>query len=113
VFLGSYWPDNLPVSVSVNAGVRLDQSARSVEDVMQLSLADRMALGVSDSHALLLGVGAAYRHGPFEPLVEWSWDVLVGRNAPALRESPMRVSQLPGIDAGADRLDRRRGGRQE
>lgn len=92
IALGSYAPVGSPLTVSVNAGFRLDNSAESVDDPMSLSAADRLALGVSDSNALLLGLGVTYATGDAEILGEWSWDLLVGGDAPDTGESPMRVS---------------------
>ena len=48
-----------------------------------------MALGVSESHAALVGVGAAARVGRSELFADWSWDYLVGDKAPRGRLSPM------------------------
>jgi hypothetical protein len=92
ILLGSWLPAGKRYTASANLGFRLDQSAKSVDNAMLLSLADRMALGVSDSNAFLAGVGGTYRVGPIEALAEWSWDLLVGRNAPAMVSSPMRVT---------------------
>lgn len=73
------------------AGFRYDKSARSAPDADLLSPSDRMALGVSDSHAALVGVGAGVRVGASELFADWSWDYLVGDRAPRARLSPMRV----------------------
>jgi hypothetical protein len=81
-----------PLYLSGYVGYRLDQSAAAAHDADRLSRADRLALGVSQTDALLLGLGADYRIGRVELLGEWSWDFLVGDNAPAADISPMRLS---------------------
>lgn len=88
-------PEGAPFSLSANAGFRLDNSAETVADPDALSLADRMALGASDSNAVLLGLGATYRIGPngsVELLGEATWDLLVGGEAPAVSESPLEAA---------------------
>jgi hypothetical protein len=75
-----------------NGGFRLDRSAGSVPNAERLSDADRMALGVSDASAVLLGVGAVWRGGGgTEVYGEGSWDLLVGTDAPSATESPIRI----------------------
>lgn len=73
------------------AGFRYDKSARSAPDADLLSPSDRMALGVSESHAALVGAGAGVRIGASELFADWSWDYLLGDRAPRARLSPMRV----------------------
>lgn len=92
LLLGSFVPANLPLVASVNLGFRFDQSSSAAEDAELLSLADKMSLGLSDSHAVLFGVGAAWRAGALELLGEWTWDLLVGSQAPKINRSPQRVS---------------------
>ena len=89
---GTYAPPGSGWTVNLNAGARIDQSAKSVDNAAQLSDADRMSLGVSDSHAVLLGAGITYRVGALEFLVEGTWDLLVGGDAPSATESPIRVA---------------------
>jgi hypothetical protein len=79
-------------AIHVNAGVRVDQSAASAPAADRLSLAQRLALGVSDSHALLVGAGWSASLAPGTVFAEWSWDVLIGADAPAPHRSPMRMS---------------------
>jgi len=88
--LGSYavTPD---VVLALNAGYRLDRSAESVDDPSRLSSADRISLGLSGFDAMLLGLGGAYRAGAVELYGEWSWDMLLGSDAPSALESPMRL----------------------
>ena len=73
------------------AGFRYDKSARSAPDADLLSPSDRMALGVSESHAALVGAGAGVRLGASELFADWSWDYLIGDQAPGARLSPMRI----------------------
>jgi len=77
--------------VAVQGGARLDRSAESAPNADRLSQADRLALGISDSNAVLLGAGAGLHRGPLEAFAELSWDLLVGADAPAMTESPMRA----------------------
>lgn len=90
LLMGSYAAP--PLVVAANAGFRLDRSAATVQDPDALSRADRLALGVSDSHAVLTGLGARWRPAPkVELLAEVTWDLLVGDEAPAALESPLRL----------------------
>jgi len=77
--------------LSAQGGFRYDKSAKSAPDADLLSASDRMALGVSESHAALVGAGAGVRFGQSELFADWSWDYLVGDRAPRARRSPMRV----------------------
>lgn len=72
-------------------GFRVDRSAESVDRPEELSPSDRMALGVSDSNAVLVGAGASVRAGGIEWVGEWSLDALVGERAPGGRQWPMRL----------------------
>jgi hypothetical protein len=75
-----------------NAGFRIDRSAASVTDRARVGDSDRLTLGVADANAMLLGAAASRRLGPVEVLGEWSWDLLVGKDAPRAIVSPMRLS---------------------
>jgi hypothetical protein len=77
--------------LSAQGGFRYDRSARSAPGADLLSPSDRMALGVSEFHAALAGVGAGIRLGASELFADWSWDYLIGDQAPRARLSPMRV----------------------
>ena len=79
------------LALTGQAGFRYDKSARSAPDADLLSPSDRMALGVSESHAALVGAGAGVRLGASELFADWSWDYLVGDRAPRARLSPMRL----------------------
>jgi Carboxypeptidase regulatory-like domain len=73
-------------------GVRIDNSANSAPDLTRLRQADRVSLGLSDFHALLVGVGAAHRPLPaLQVFAELSVNLLLGEDAPPLLESPMRA----------------------
>ncbi len=74
------------------AGYRLDRSGKTGDNAATLSRADRLALGVSDFDAALVGLGVAVPVGQATLLGEVSADILVGRGAPAFRQSPLRVS---------------------
>lgn len=78
--------------VSGALGFRLDRSNGAVDDISRLTASDRVALGASDSHALLLAVAGAYDAGPVVALLSLGWDVLVGDDAPGALKSPMRLS---------------------
>jgi hypothetical protein len=78
------------LKVSANAGYRLDRSARSVSGGQYMP-GDRLALGISDFDAVLLGAAASYDLPGWQLFGEWSWDVLVGGRAPAASRWPMRV----------------------
>lgn len=80
------------LTFAVNAGGRLDRSSNTVSDPDRLSLADRMALGASDANAVTLGAGVGWRRGSLALVGDWSWDLLVGADAPRASVSPMRVS---------------------
>ena len=75
-----------------NAGIRLDRSASSAPDAATFSEADRLVLGVSDSSAIVLGVGTAIDVPGARLLLEASWDVLVGSDAPPVSSYPLRVA---------------------
>ena len=78
--------------LSLQAGFRLDESARAAPDVKRLSPADRMALGLSDFHALPVGIAVIQRLGRIELAGELSGELLLGAKAPALLKSPLRAA---------------------
>lgn len=80
------------INVAVNLGARLDRSENTVTNPELLSLADKMSLGVSSSNALLFGAGIAWEKDRLNLAAEWTWDLLVGAEAPAIGESPMRLA---------------------
>jgi hypothetical protein len=71
-----------PGTFSLNAGFRLDNSAKSVEDPETLSLADRVSLGVSDYHAVVGGGHFTMPAGKAFFGAEASLDLFVGDEAP-------------------------------
>jgi hypothetical protein len=74
------------------AGFRFDQSGASSPAVERLRFGDRLAIGLSDSHAVLAALGAAYRLTDLELFTELSADLLVGSKAPELLASPLRAT---------------------
>lgn len=77
-------------SLTLTAGYRLDRSSASV-DADRLSPNDRLALGISEADAVLLGIRGAHRAGPWTMFGELSWDLLLGDAAPSALESPLRA----------------------
>ncbi|MEI9953960.1 MAG: carboxypeptidase-like regulatory domain-containing protein [Pseudomonadota bacterium] len=80
------------VRIASLAGYRLDRGGAAGSDAAHLSSGDRLALGLSEFDAVLLGLGASVRVGKSELLAEVSADVLVGKDAPAFSQSPLRVA---------------------
>jgi hypothetical protein len=78
--------------IGANLGFRLDRSGELGDRYVMPTRAERISLGVSESHAILMGMGAACRLGRAELLAEWTWDWHIGGNAPDVRVSPMRVA---------------------
>ncbi len=100
MLLATYAPPGSDFALAFNAGYRLDRSAEVLDarDRLRIRAGDRLALRLSDSDAVLLGLGASKRLGAretpasrIEVLGELTWDLLVGANAPAALESPLRV----------------------
>jgi hypothetical protein len=90
--LATYLPKSSPLTLSARGGFRLDNSRKAVGAAADnMSRADRLALGINDNNALLLGVAIAWRVAPLELLGEWDWDLQVGRTAPKAFDSPMRL----------------------
>jgi hypothetical protein len=67
-----------PGLLSFSGGFRLDNSAKSVDDPMSLSLSDRVSLGVSDYHALFGGAQLRIPAGKAWVAVEGSLDAFIG-----------------------------------
>ena len=100
LLLATYAPAGSDLALALNAGYRIDRSAEvlGARDRPRLRAGDRLALHLSDSDAILLGLGASKRLGGgtarasrVELLGELTWDVLVGAKAPAALESPLRL----------------------
>jgi Carboxypeptidase regulatory-like domain len=71
-------------TLSLHAGFRFDNSAKSVDMLTTLSFEDRVSLGISDFHAALGGVALRIPLGPRAYVsLEGSTDVFVGDDAPA------------------------------
>ncbi|HEU0029572.1 MAG TPA: carboxypeptidase regulatory-like domain-containing protein [Kofleriaceae bacterium] len=70
-----------PGTISLSGGFRLDNSAKSVDDINALSVEDRVSLGVSDYHAIVAGAQATFGTTTFFG-AEASTDVFVGGGAP-------------------------------
>jgi hypothetical protein len=80
------------LAIGAQVGFRWDRSAAAGDSAARLSRGDRLALGLSDSNAVLAGIGAAYRLGATELLLETSADMLVGSDAPRFARSPLRAA---------------------
>lgn len=100
LLLATYAPPASGLAIALNAGYRVDRSANVLDagERPRLRRGDRLSLRLSDFDAVLFGVGGSKRlggaHTPFAPvevLGELTWDVLVGKNAPAAIESPLRL----------------------
>jgi hypothetical protein len=74
------------------AGVRIDNSANSAPDTERLRYGDLIALGLSDSSALLLGFGVVRRIQAVQVFGELSAQLLLGSQAPPLLQSPLRAA---------------------
>jgi len=88
--IGSLVPGPPSLLISSLIGFRLDNSANAIEDADRMSLSDRLALNVSETNAILLGLAESWRVGEFEVLGEWTWDIYFGESAPSAIQSPMR-----------------------
>jgi len=70
-------------TLSIDAGFRLDNSKKSVDQPDQLSVEDRVSLGVSDFHAALAGLSLRIPAGSRAYVaLEGSTDLFVGSGAP-------------------------------
>lgn len=74
------------------AGVRIDNSANSAPDTERLRYGDLIALGLSDSSALLLGLGVVRRIQAVQVFGELSAQLLLGSQAPPVLQSPLRAA---------------------
>jgi hypothetical protein len=94
-------PDS-PLVVTSRVGFRWDNSAQSAPDPERLSLSDRVALGINQASAVLVGLGVAVKTSPRVALLaDATWDLLVGNDAPTALQSPIVVSG--GVRASLDR----------
>lgn len=83
------------VLVGSGLGFRLGKSSRSAEDPARYSAGDRVALGLSEFNAALVGIGGRYLVAQTELLAEGTADILVGSGAPSLTRSPIRLTVGP------------------
>jgi Carboxypeptidase regulatory-like domain len=91
--LAAWRPRHMPLALLGHVGYRLDNSANSAPDLNRLRAGDRVALGLSDSDAVLVGIGASTRAvHQCELFVDLSLDYLLGDRAPEFRASPVRAS---------------------
>ncbi|MET0285076.1 MAG: carboxypeptidase-like regulatory domain-containing protein [Polyangiales bacterium] len=87
------WRPNKPFALLGHVGYRLDHSANSAPDLRRLRQGDRLALGLSDYDAVLVGIGGSLRMiEKTELFAELSLDMLTGSGAPDLKVSPMRAT---------------------
>jgi hypothetical protein len=73
-------------------GYRFNRSDRVGLDAARLSPGDRLALGLSDFDAWLLGVGASYAVKQTLIKGELTGDFLTGTRAPSIARSPLRAA---------------------
>lgn len=79
------------LTVGAQLGFRYDRSGQSVDDPDRLRQGDRLALGVTEFNAAVIGAAVSHRIGPVELLGEMAWDVLVGEGSPSAGKSPLRL----------------------
>jgi hypothetical protein len=91
--LGAFVPRTSIFTAAASAGFRFDNSANAAPDLTRLRSGDRLALGLSSSNAVLVGVGGSARVAArTDVLAELSADFLVGSAAPPVSQSPMRIN---------------------
>ncbi len=91
--LFAWTPTKKPLNLLANVGFRMDNSANSAPDLRRVRPGDRVALGLSDSHAMLVALGGAYRvQRDILAFGELSANILFGSDAPSFTQSPMRIS---------------------
>jgi hypothetical protein len=91
--LGSYTPPGTDVTIASRAGFRWDNSTKSISDPDRLAPSDRLALGLDQASAALLGLGVAAKvSSRVELTADATWDLLVGSGAPQALDSPIVTS---------------------
>lgn len=75
------------LTLAANLGFRLDNSANAIDQPEQLRAGDRISLGLSDFHALPLGVALAYTSDALEVFGAVHLSMLLG-DVPAFMNSP-------------------------
>jgi hypothetical protein len=89
----AYAPRESRVTLLSAFGFRFDNSHNAAPDLSRVRSGDRLALGLSDSHAALIALGGAYRASDdVEVFGELSGDLLLGSRAPKITQSPLRVA---------------------
>jgi hypothetical protein len=73
-------------------GYRLGQRGDVQDAAANLRPGDRVALGISQFDAVLLGLGLSKKISKTEILGEVTWDILVGSGAPSATDSPFRLA---------------------
>ena len=81
----SFW------TVAAAVGFRADNSANAAPPADTLRPGDRISLGVSEFHSVIVGLGSSLRFANFELLLEFTANLLVGDNAPT-GSSPFRFA---------------------
>lgn len=90
------------VQLSAQLGFRFDNSAEAAPELARLSRADRLALGLSDAHAVPIGVAATRAFGEWLLSAELSGELLVGSAAPSLLQSPLRAAIVARVPVARD-----------
>lgn len=78
--------------VSGYVGARTAYNGHDSFDATSLRPGDRVALGISQYPAIMTGLGVMKEFRPVTLLGEVTWDILVGRGAPSVIESPLRLA---------------------
>lgn len=80
-----------PLSLHAQAGFRFDNSAKVAPDLSRLRQGDRIGLGLSSEHQVLLAVGVHYAiSDTAQAFAETSWDLLTAKATPL--QSPLRLT---------------------
>jgi hypothetical protein len=77
---------------ALHAGYKLGENGDVLDDSTNMRAGDRVALGVSEFDALLLGLGVVKALGKTEILAELTSEMLLGSGAPGFLESPLRAA---------------------
>ncbi len=89
----SWRAEKSPLTLLGSVGMRVDNSANSAPRPLRLRYGDQIALGLSDSHALLIALGLAYAPTPAVRVFgELSAQLLLGSKAPSMLASPLRAA---------------------
>ena len=91
--IGTFHRPESAFTLTSRAGFRWDNSAQSAPDANRLALPDRLALGLNQASAVLVGLGVVVNATKrVEVLADATWDLLVGDGAPSAVESPIVIS---------------------